>query len=139
MATVATLRDAIQVRLATVSGIKSYDVATGGGERMPCAIVYPAAIERQTAGGTYTYSFMIEAWAPLSGGLRQAQDILDALIDPEASGGIEAALYGDKTLGGIADDIDVSGFQGYGFGSFNAEPGAANALTVRIPVEVWVT
>lgn len=138
MATVAGIRDAIQTRLATVSGIKSYDVGTGA-ERMPCAIVFPRGTERLTGGGTYRYTFVVEVWVPLSMGLTKAQDALDALIDPEASTSIEAAIEGDKTLGSTVDSTMVGGFEGYGFGFFNTEtlqPGGPNALTTRIPVEV---
>lgn len=135
MATVASIRDALQVRLATVSGIKAYDVGTGG-ERMPCAIVFPRGVERMSAGGTYRYRYVVEVWVPLSPGLAKAQDILDSLIDPEASTSIEAAIEGDKTLGGIVDSTRVDGFESYGFGAFNMEGSTPNALTARIPLEV---
>lgn len=137
MATVATIRDAIQDRLDTVSGLKAYDVATGA-ERMPCALVFPAGVERMTAGGNYRYRFVVEAWVPLSAGLRHAQDVLDGFIDPEASTSLEAAIEADRTLGGIATSTRVDGFESYGFGALNDEMGTANALTARIPVEVFV-
>jgi len=53
MADIGTLRNALQTRLDTVPDLKPYDVATGG-ERMPCAIVFPAPAGPgwQTAGDT---------------------------------------------------------------------------------------
>ena len=135
-ASIATLRDALQTRLDTINGLSAYDVQ-GGQERMPCAIVWPAAVERMSAAGGRRYSFVIEVWAPLSAGLAKAQDALDSYLDPRASTAIEAAIYADDSLGGIADSTLVDGFEGYGFGRLNSKD--VNAIVARIPVEVLVS
>ena len=139
MANIAGIRDQLQTRLATVSGLRAYDVATGA-ERLPAAIVFPFTTERLTAGGLYRYLFTVEVYAGLSRGLQRAQDQLDGFADPEATNSIEAAIEGDRTLGGTVASVRVDGLQAgsYGFAELNGTSGIPNALIARFPVEVMV-
>lgn len=142
MATIATIRDGLQARLATLTSpdVVAYDVATGR-ERLnngqAVAIVYPRpGVRRITSGpaggGEYQMPFVIELHVGLARGLAQAQDKLDALIDPAAATGVEYAIESAKTLGGIVDWTTVGTFERYGFSKLND----LDTLSALIPVEV---
>ena len=146
MADIGTLRDALQTRLDTVSGLLPYDVATGH-ERMPCSIVLPApgggwetaGITDTSPSGVDKQRFYIEVYVSLAGGLARAQDQLDSFISPTGSTSIERAIYADKTLGGSADSTRVFRFDRYQWARLNEPPqNPPNALYARIPVEVLV-
>ena len=141
MATIATIRDGLQTRLATLDSpeVAAYDVATGR-ERLnnglAVAIVFPRpGGQRITSGpaggGEYTYQFVIEIHVGLARGLGPAQDKLDALIDPAATTGVEYAIESAKTLGGIVDYTVVGTFERYGFSKLND----LDTLSALIPVE----
>lgn len=136
-ATVAQVRDGVQTRLETISGLRSYDVGTGA-ERMPCAIVFPRLVERMTGGtaasASYRIVLVVEVWVPLAAGLHRAQDILDGFCDPRSATSVEAAIEGDRTLGGIVSSAVVGGFERYGFGTLNSD--TVNALMAVFPVDV---
>lgn len=141
MSTIATIRDGLQTRLATLTNpaVVAYDVATGK-ERLnngqAVAIVFPRGGRRITAGGAgggeYELEFVVELHVGLARGLDKAQDKLDALIDPAATTGVEYAIESAKTLGGAVDWSAVGMFERYGFSKLNDE----DTLSALIPVEV---
>lgn len=138
MATIAQIRDGLQDRLDTVTGVAAYDVATGN-ERMldsAVALIFPRpGSKRATAGGARALRFAIEVHVPvLKTGLKRAQDILDALID-SGSGSIDYAIDQEPTLGGIVDYATVDPtdlFETYGFSTLND----TKTLMARLSVEV---
>ena len=142
MATIATIRDGLQTRLATLTNpaVVAYDVATGR-ERMELgqavAIVFPRPGGKRitsgaAGGGEYELAFVIELHVGMARGLGPAQDKLDALIDPAATTGVEYAIESAKTLGGIVDWTAVGMFERYGFSKLND----MDTLSALIPVEV---
>lgn len=142
MATIATIRDGLQTRLATLTSpaVVAYDVATGK-ERLATgnvvAIVFPRPGGRRitagpAGGGEYSLPFVIELHVAMARGLAQAQDKLDAVIDPAATTGVEYAIESAKTLGGIVDTCAVGMFERYGFSKLNDE----DTLSALVPVEV---
>jgi len=129
------LRDGLQDRLATISTIHAYDVATGS-ERLskPVMIVFPLpGGGRASAGGRYDRRFIVEVHCPLSMTLAKAQDVLDDLIDDGGTDNIEDTIEADKTLGGVAESTKVDEFEAYGFSDLNGQ----DTLMLRIPVEVY--
>ncbi len=135
MASIASLRDALQTRLNTLDGLVGYDVALGGGERlnMSVGIVFPRPGGRQiTNCETRDYRFVIEIHVSRAKSLARAQDTMDALIDPKEATGVKAAIMGDKTLGGAASSVLVGDFESYQFGALNG----ADTLVARVPVQV---
>lgn len=131
---IATLRDALQTRINTLSGTVGYDVATGN-ERIsqPVSIVFPRPGGGQlTSCDTHEYRFTVEVHVPLRMGLERAQNALDELIDPKAVTGIRAAIEGDKTLAGAASSLRVDDFEVYSFSTLNDVP----TLAARVPVTV---
>lgn len=134
MATIATLRDGIQSRIAELSGVVPYDVATGK-ERLDqnVAIVFPRpGGDKITTCGTRRWPFVVEFHVSLNRTLAAAQDTLDALVDPSAATGLESAIDGDRTLGGIADTCRVEPLEVYSFSVLNG----VDTLMARIPITV---
>jgi hypothetical protein len=106
VASIAALRDALQTRIATVSGLRAYD--TWPSPLMPpAALVRPAdpMVEFEEVLGPSTqalYHFEVHVAVGL-GDLRSAQDALDGYLSPSGSASVPAAILGDRTLGGLAN------------------------------------
>lgn len=102
MAAIGALRDAVQTRLATISGLRAHDTWLDT-VNAPFAIVVPKdQSERLTFAGTYKHhTFEVTVGVQL-GTLRTAQDALDAYWSDTGASSIEAAILGDPTLGGLA-------------------------------------
>lgn len=110
----AAIRDALETRLATVSGLHVYDVWPDQLDP-PAAVIRPTIVDaEQCAGssGIVLYVFEVHIFTSLAPGLPAAQDALDALITARGTGSIEAALLGDTTLGGIGRLIPLP-WRGY--------------------------
>lgn len=99
---ITNLRDALETRLETISGLEVVDHSPDGFSVAPVAIIHPpGSRQRQTFSGAYLYRFEIE--------LRLAGVVpgdvwaaLDSYMAPTGSSSIEAAIDGDKTLAGNA-------------------------------------
>jgi len=136
VASVASIRDGIQTRLDTITGLYAYDVEKGS-ERMPCAIVFPKPPTSgwwEIANRAKQYEMIIELHVPMALGMRRAQDRLDDYIDPATTNSVQAAIRADATLGGIASETAVQAFIAYGFSTLNS----VDTLMARIPVVVTV-
>mgnify|MGYP001611731817 FL=1 len=97
-----TLRDALEPRLETISGLEVLDHAPDGIMVTPVAIIHPPGTrQRQTFSGAHLYRFEIELRlvGAVPGDVWAA---LDSYMAPTGSSSIEAAIDGDKTLGGNA-------------------------------------
>lgn len=137
MAKHADLRNAMQTRLKSITGLRVYDVATGA-EMGPCATVYPlppdSGFFKITSGSCgMAFRFIVEVHVPLSIGLAKAQDTLDGYIDPpNESGSVAYAIAADPTLGGVAQTSIARAFQVYTLSELNK----VATLMAQILVEV---
>lgn len=136
MADIATMRNGIQTRLATITGLRSYDVQTGQ-EIGPCAIVFPSPPSsgwHQTTNGSCgsAFEFIVEVHVPLKIGMAKAQDTLDGYINPTGTKSLAAAIAGDPTLGGAAKTAIARAFTLYAFSELNK----VATLMAMVPIEV---
>jgi len=106
VASLTQLRDGLKTRLATISGLRAY-------AEFPDAVVVPAAIVRPLRGqfrsalsGHPQTAFEVLVLVSMPR-LDKAQDALDPYLADTGASSIFAALEGDRTLGGVADDILV--------------------------------
>lgn len=100
MATPSAIRDAIQTRLQTISGLRAFDLVNGK-IPTPCAMVLPISYEKDhPAGGAWT--FLIDVYVSANS-LRAGQDELDGFL-PGGANDIQAAIAADADLGGTVDD-----------------------------------
>ena len=132
MSTLATLRDELKVRLATISGLHAHDI-------WPEPVVTPAAIVLpETVGVDATFSgeqfdtFGIVVIVQASN-MRIAQDALDPYISRSGAPSIQAALEGDKALAGAAQFLIFDGWTEYG----KAEIDGTDYLQAKGSVRVW--
>lgn len=110
MADYGAIRDGLKTRLETISALAVAFDTFPDRVVVPAAVVVPGAnVARyhgsgNDAGQLTTFTFHIEVlvsrWEPHS-----AQDALDAYVSGTES--VEAAVRGDKTLGGNAYDVQV--------------------------------
>lgn len=155
---IGTVRDAIQTRLANLSHVAPYDVATGReqerlGAGMAVLQVWPGQWRGGSPGsGFYVgcvsetsplrYNFTVEVWVGLARSLAAAQDRLDGFLSPAGthSDSVQGVLedmpgtYSGDALDILASSIKADQFESYSFGMLNSDK--VNALTARIPVEV---
>jgi hypothetical protein len=101
MTDTSALRDAIETRLATISGLNTYDTVPDN-PVIPFATVLPTGIEYDAgmSDGAHTWRFGILV-AVHRASESTAQDALDAYCDPTGTRSIRAAINGDRTLGGL--------------------------------------
>ena len=105
---VQAIRDGLQARLATIAGLRPFDVVPGE-VPVPAAIVVPEDpfIDYLQAmqGGAVVLNFRITLLAGRATD-RTAQDLLDQYLSAgtDAEKSVFNALRGDKTLGGAASD-----------------------------------
>ncbi len=113
MATVSAVRDGLQTRLATISGMHAYDVWPDT-IQTPAALVLPMRGNyHDTFNGRSTMNFEIMVVVQESS-LKRAQDLLDAYLTFSGASSIAAAIEGDDTLGGAAESAMVTGWRDYG-------------------------
>jgi len=121
MGTLTEIRDGLKTRLVTITGLNAH-------ARWPDQINAPAALVQATTG-TYDEDFeegliyrfaVILCAAAAQRGFDSAQSNIDQYIVPTGSKSIKAAIEGDKTLGGKADSVRVTGYRDYGILEVNA-------------------
>lgn len=107
MSSITQLRDGLATRLATISGLHAYAEWPDGTPNTPAAIVRPlrGRFESSLSGHPQTAFEILLCFAMPR--LDRAQDALDPYISPTGAQSVFAALRGDRTLGGVADDILV--------------------------------
>lgn len=135
MATIAQIRTSIATVInAALSGVEA-EARAGNQTAGTVAIVFPQPGGFKAAAcDKYELQFVIEIHVPVSEGLVQAQNSLDALIDPLAATGITAALEANETLSGTVDYVSVDLFTAYQFGQLDDK----ETLTARLPVSVGI-
>ena len=99
---ITTLRDELETRLETISGLEVLDHSPDGFSIEPVAIIHPTGSrQRQTFSGAHLYRFEIEL--RLAGAVPgDVWGALDSYMAPTGSNSVEAAIDGDQTLGGNA-------------------------------------
>lgn len=121
MGTATEIRDGLKTRLVTITGLN-------GHARWPDQINLPAAAVEMASGvydedfeegATYRFRVVLLA-AALQRGFDAAQSNVDQYIVPTGTKSIKAAIEADKTLGGKADSVRVTGFSDYGVLEVNA-------------------
>lgn len=134
MASISAIRDGIKARLATITGLRTYDVWPDQ-LHVPCVLVKPSnGTFRETLGGVPSARFeLILLVHPFQVGIARGQDRLDPYLDDTGSQSIHAALRGDVTLGGAVHTCDPAGWRDYGVLEVNGVP----YLGATIDLEVW--
>jgi len=115
LASIATIRDGIKTRLATIAGLYTHDT-------IPDDLYPPAAI----VGVPLTVRYDVSFRSPktrftfpvrvIAGRTteRESQDKLDGYLSADGASSIRAAIDGDPTLGGSADTSRVVEARDYG-------------------------
>lgn len=159
MALLGTLRDELRTRLQIISGLNAYDVWPNS-ITSPAAIVMPASpaeanvgnrtvpamraseligaspaveYERTVAGPATNYRFDIHLLVAEGTDGAAAQNTLDAYVSDTGVSSVPAAILGDTTLNGAADDLRVVRCRFYGTRSV----GSTAYYGAVLEVEVW--
>lgn len=110
--TLANLADGIKTRLATISSLNVYATF----EELPhdpAAEVIFRERRRDSAGGSQVATFVVEVSVTAEDrGWAEAIARVRTFLEPEGSTSIEAAIYADDTLGGLADWCAVTRVEG---------------------------
>lgn len=109
-----TIRDALKTRLATITGLRCYDVVPAKPE-LPAGVVgIPESVTYNlTFGGGATWILPIRVYVS-NADPRSAQEALDLYIAPTGTKSIKAAIEGDISLGGAVDTCRVTQARNYG-------------------------
>lgn len=115
MASLASIRDGLKTRLATIAGLETYDTMPDTANP-PCAIVgVPARIAYdetfRSAVARYEIPVRVFAGRVVES---ESQDRLDGYISPDGSTSLRAAIDGDPTLSGAAHTTRVTEARDYG-------------------------
>lgn len=114
--TVSALRDGIKARLATISGLRTYDTVPDD-IATPAAVVMPGEplimYDATFRGGSDDYRFEVLLLVQF-GSERAAQDALDGYLARDSAANIKTAIEGDGTLAGAAHWARVVSVGDYG-------------------------
>lgn len=115
MGSISSIRDGLQARLLTVSGLRAHDTIPDD-ISVPTAVVgAPESIDFDTTygRGADRYTIPIRVYASLASE-RAGQDKLDGYLAGSGATSIKAAIEGDVTLGGAAHTTRVTQAKDYG-------------------------
>ena len=133
-ASVAELAQGLMRRCQTIAGLRCYDIQSPKPEPPAVCVLGPVR---------WTYDDTMDGvWRPVfeltlyysAANLVDAQRELFAYVAPSGPKSIPAAVYGDPSLGGVANDTRVVG------GSRPAsvvETAGGSLLSLALEVEVW--
>ena len=134
MATVVQIRAGLRTRLATISGLRT----PKGFDRISVPAAHIGEVEgqyNQTFGSSTTalnaYQVKVRLYVSRASD-SAAEANLDAYLAPSGAQSVKAALEGDRTLGGVAETLNVSGFSGYGVYEVADQPYVGAEFTVDI-------
>lgn len=128
------IRDGLNTRLATISGLKVYHEAPEAIASTPAITVLPSAGDYYTAMGSgLAHVFTLTVLVSLSQGHQRAQAELDKYLARSGADSILAAIEGDPTLGGACDTLKVTRYYDYGGHDYAGQ----RFLGARIEVEVY--
>jgi len=115
LASLATIRDGLKTRLATIAGLQVYDTMPDTANP-PCAIVgvpariaYDAVMRSPVA--RYEIPVRVLAGRVVEG---ESQDRLDGYISPDGTNSLRAAIDADPTLSNAAHTTRVIEARDYG-------------------------
>lgn len=133
-ASVLELAQGLMRRCQTIPNLKCYDIQSPKPEPPACCVLGPVRwTYHQTLDGVWLPVFELALYVN-DANLVEAQRQLFAYVAPSGPKSIPAALYGDPSLGGVANDTRVVG------GSRPAqvvETAGGSLLSVALEVEVW--
>ena len=133
MATISEIRSALATNLGNISGLRT-SATVPDQINPPVAIVEPVSVEFDTAmgRGLDTLTFKVTV---LVGRVeeRTAQRLIDAYCSSSGSASIKSAIELDRTLGGKANDLKVTGLSSYG----SLSVGDATYLAAEFAVTVY--
>lgn len=110
---ISSVRDGLKTRLATVSGLRAYDVWPDE-PQAPAAVVVPGEIDYRTAqDSAFDATFVIHLLCS-SASERVGQDQLDSFLASSGATSVNAAIAGDRTLGGAVTDCRLITASNYG-------------------------
>jgi hypothetical protein len=138
---VGGIRDGLETRLATITGLRTYDVVPAN-PQVPAAVVAPddpfVDYLQAMQGGLVEVRFAIVLLVRMSTD-RGWQDALDSYLSAGTgeTSSVFDAIRGDKTLGGVAFDCVPRVAGGYGTETFGTGEAAIDYGTVRIDVSVY--
>lgn len=133
MATISSIRDALQLALDAIDGLRAVDVVTDS-VSPPVAIVgFPDRVEYDVTmrRGSDRYIIPIRLYVGRASE-RSAQNRLDAYLAASGAYSVKAAIEDDPTLGGACQTCRVTEASGYGI----YEVGGVNYLGTQYMVEV---
>ena len=131
--TVVQVMDGLEARLATIPGLRVSDVSPGQ-INPPCAVVGVPDIPdyRLTFSNGYaalTFTVTVFTSAALD---RVGQKALAGYADFTGAGSVRTAIEGDKTLGGVAQDVTVDSFRPLGLEDVAAIGFFGGVFAVRV-------
>ena len=109
MSSLRDLRDGLRRRAETIGGLRTYAEMHPKPEPPAFCVNGPV---RWTYDETFdgTWRPVFECWVLVNAAdLYRAQEALDTYVAPSGQRSIAAAIYGDTTLGGVANDTRVIG------------------------------
>lgn len=109
------IREGLRANLSTIRGctVSAYQLSA---PPLPCLHVFPDATDGATfhlAMGNGIVRWALAVQGIVAGTDQGSQERLDAWLEPSGQESVFAALESDKTLGGIAFDLAVTGNSGY--------------------------
>lgn len=104
---VAAIRDGVKDRLATISGLRVYDIIPAADLVVPAAVVQPAVIRYQEAMAGGLVELHIRITVLTSNATRTGQDQLDGYLSAGTgqTTSIANVFNTGRTLGGIVADV----------------------------------
>jgi len=132
MATVSQIRDGLAANLATISGLRT-SATVPDNPNPPIAIVEPTSVNYDTTfgRGLDEYLFKITVIAGRADD-RSGQNKLDGYCNPSGSLSVKTAVESDKTLGGVVQNLRVSGLSTYGSITIAETPYLAAEFAVTV-------
>jgi len=116
MASITTIRTALQTRLKSISGLRAH--ALWPDQLIPpCVVVQPAGGEYDQTFGKVAASlhrFELHVFVTGAGGVAASQSLLDPYLATGSTGSIYGAIDADRTLGGSVWSTFVRGYREYG-------------------------
>ena len=129
----AAIRAGLKTRLATISGLRTYDTipdsftAPAAIVGMPTLISYDATFNRSHDKLTFPIRVLVTKATD-----RAAQERLEPYLDGTGSTSIKTAIEGDPTLGGAAALVRVLNAQGLGVYDVAGIPYLGAEFTVEV-------
>lgn len=107
MVSINSLSDGLQTRLATIDGLHPSSEWKENVET-PGALIFPPSVVFDTFDGVYTVTFRLLVFVSIAPGIGNAARALNSYMDTSGSTSITAAIAADRTLGGAADDVEIT-------------------------------